>query len=209
MSTPEAVLSYASRRGGVWLVIAAIHVVVVYAICSWSPSVSLFASTPIEASIIEAVEPDDVVPPPPMPEMAAPTAPTIDPPLITIADEPAAPNAITVAVAESPTPPAEAAPRTVSDVAYLQPPSLKYPPESRRAGEEGLVVLRVLIDELGRASRIEIQRSSGYARLDAAARSAIERALFRPYVENGVPRMAFALVPVEFNWKAHSNRPRA
>ena len=78
----------------------------------------------------------------------------------------------------------------------------RYPAESKRSGEEGLVVLRVLINELGRAARVDIERSSGHIRLDEAARSAVQRALFRPYVENGVARMALATIPIEFTWKS-------
>jgi protein TonB len=99
----------------------------------------------------------------------------------------------------------------VTDVAYVEAPQPRYPPESRRSGEEGLVVLRVLINELGRAARIDIERSSGHQRLDEAARAAVQRALFRPYVENGVARMALATIPIEFTWKSrradkHSSR---
>jgi protein TonB len=128
--------------------------------------------------------------------------PSVEAPLITLTEEPP-PNAITVAVAEAPPPaPEPAAPRIVSDVAYVEPPQPRYPPESRRSGEEGLVVLRVLINEMGRAARVDIERSSGHRRLDEAARLAVQRALFRPYVENGVARMALATIPIEFSWKA-------
>jgi protein TonB len=92
----------------------------------------------------------------------------------------------------------------ITDVAYLQPPAPKYPMESQRSGEHGLVVLKVLINELGRAARIDVEKSSGYMRLDQAARAAVERALFKPYLENGVPRMALAMIPVEFTGKSHS-----
>ena len=124
-----------------------------------------------------------------------------------IAEEPA-PNAITVAKVEQQPAPApqatNAPPREITDIAYLEPPAPKYPPESKRTGEEGLVVLRVVINELGRAAQIDVERSSGFARLDAAARAAVERALFKPYVENGVPRIALARIPVEFNWKSRA-----
>ncbi|PZN31328.1 MAG: energy transducer TonB [Proteobacteria bacterium] len=95
--------------------------------------------------------------------------------------------------------PDRSAPVEVSSVEYLREPAPRYPPQSRRLREQGLVVLRVLIDEAGKARRIEIQSSSGYARLDAAAREAVERAAFRPYIENGAPRQALVLIPIEFS----------
>lgn len=192
-----------SRRATVWLTIAAFHVVAIYVACTNAQVRAMFEPPPIMADIIEQQMPDEVSPPPPVPKLEAPTPPTIDPPVITLPEEPPAPTAITVAVSESPTPVAST-PRMVTDVAYVQPPRPQYPPESRRSGEQGLVILRVLIDEAGHAVKIEVERSSGFARLDAAARRAVEGAQFRPYVENGVPRSALAVVPIEFTWKSHS-----
>jgi protein TonB len=60
-------------------------------------------------------------------------------------------------------------------------------------------MLRVLIDERGNACSIEIESSSGHARLDHAAREAVSRAAFRPYVEDGSPRRALVLIPIEFS----------
>jgi protein TonB len=62
--------------------------------------------------------------------------------------------------------------------------------------------LRVLINEIGGVARVDVERSSGHTRLDDAACQAVKRARFRPYVENGVPRMALATIPIEFSWKS-------
>ncbi len=201
-ATASGLFAHVSRRGGVWLVIGAAHVALIYAVTSWSPVRIALESTPIQASIVDAPAPAADVPPPVVPQIVPVMTPTVEPPLVTITEEPP-PNAITVAVVEAPPPaPAPAAPRVISDVAYVEAPQPRYPAESRRSGEEGLVVLRVLINELGRAARVDIERSSGHSRLDEAARLAVQRALFRPYVENGVARMAMATIPIEFNWKS-------
>lgn len=201
-ATASDLLAHVSRRGGVWLVIGAVHVALIYAVASWSPIRLTLEATPIEARIFDAPAPAADTPPLPVPQFAPVTVPTADPPLVTITEEPP-PNAITVALVEAPPPaPAPAAPRVVSDVAYVEAPQPRYPAESRRSGEEGLVVLRVLINELGRAARVDVERSSGHSRLDEAARLAVLRALFRPYIENGVPRMALATIPIEFSWKS-------
>jgi protein TonB len=196
-------LSHVSRRGAAWLVIGAVHVGLIYLVTSWSPVRVAFDATPIEASIVDIPKPLSEAPLPPPPQLEQPTLPVVEPPVVMINEEPA-PKAITVAVAEQPPAPvvAPAGPRVVTDVAYLEPPQPRYPAESKRSGEEGLVVLRVLINEIGRAARIDVERSSGHARLDDAARQAVQRALFRPYLENGVPHMALATIPIEFNWKA-------
>lgn len=90
------------------------------------------------------------------------------------------------------------APKLISTVEYVREPAPRYPPQSRKLREQGLVMLRVLIDEKGVACSIEIENSSGYARLDHAAREAVAHAAFRPYVEDGEPRRAVVLIPIEF-----------
>jgi len=45
----------------------------------------------------------------------------------------------------------------------------EYPPLSRRSGEEGTVTLEFMLEATGKAAEITIARSSGHARLDAAA----------------------------------------
>ena len=73
-----------------------------------------------------------------------------------------------------------------------------YPADSARAHEEGTVVLRVLVDADGNPQRVEIARSSGHARLDAAARDGVLHARFRPVLRDGAAVEAWGLVPVAF-----------
>lgn len=90
-------------------------------------------------------------------------------------------------------------PRLIQTVDYLNgPPRASYPQASRRLGEEGRVIVRVLIDTSGRVEQATVRKSSGHARLDDAAVSAAQRARFRPYMENGVPRRALADIPFDF-----------
>jgi protein TonB len=130
---------------------------------------------------------------------------TVDPPpdlsVLDVAVIDAQSTAITIPVHVAVSPPANDgrhAPKLISSVEYVREPAPRYPPVSRRLHEEGLVMLRVLIDERGVACSIEIESSSGFARLDHAAREAVARAAFRPYVEDGEPRRALVLIPIEF-----------
>ncbi len=110
-----------------------------------------------------------------------------------IAETPAQP----VAAASAPTAPT--LPKTVTTgIAYLQAPQPAYPPISRRMGEEGKTVLRVLVSDKGRPERVEVQTGSGFPRLDEAARQAVLRALFKPFMEEGKPVAAYAIVPIRF-----------
>ena len=97
-----------------------------------------------------------------------------------------------------PVPPAAWAPKVISNIEYVRAPRLEYPAISRRLREEGRVVLRVLIGRSGRAEQVEVQTSSGSARLDEAAIKAARDALYRPYSENGEVISVWALVPALF-----------
>jgi protein TonB len=91
-----------------------------------------------------------------------------------------------------------APPPMVEEIEYVRAPAPRYPPESQRGRERGTVLLRVLVDALGRPAQIQVERSSGYSRLDAAARMAVEKALFRPHEVNGIAQPAQVLIPIEF-----------
>jgi protein TonB len=56
-----------------------------------------------------------------------------------------------------------------------------------------------VVDALGRPSQIQVERSSGYERLDTAAREAVEKFLFRPYEVNGFAHSAQVLIPIGFD----------
>ncbi len=97
-----------------------------------------------------------------------------------------------------PAPPAQIKMIT-SGVEYIQPPQPIYPVASRRMGEEGKVLLRVLISEQGRPERADIQKSSGSTRLDDAAKKAVLQTLFKPYIEGGRALTVYAMVPIIFS----------
>jgi protein TonB len=139
-------------------------------------------------------------PPPPVPVVNnSPSEKAINtPPAPAHAPEPVAAAPATLPAPPAP-PAAPAQPKTISSgVEYIQPPRPEYPPASRRMGEEGKAVLRVLVNDKGRAERIEVQKSSGSPRLDEAARQAAQRALFKPYMEDGKAVAVFVVVPISF-----------
>jgi protein TonB len=76
------------------------------------------------------------------------------------------------------------------------PPS--YPSLSRRLGEEGKAVLRVELDESGQVDHATIKTSSGYARLDEAALSAVGHWRCNPAKRDGVTVRAVAIQPFNF-----------
>jgi protein TonB len=70
---------------------------------------------------------------------------------------------------------------------------------SRRQGEEGEVQLRVRVGSDGTALEVEIRQSSGYARLDAAARDAVLRWRFVPAKRGDEAVESWVGVPIVFS----------
>lgn len=84
------------------------------------------------------------------------------------------------------------------DAAYLNNPAPAYPALSRRLGEAGEVMLKVLVSAAGMPDRIELARSSGSDRLDRAARDAVARWRFIAARQGEHDIEAWVLVPVIF-----------
>lgn len=84
------------------------------------------------------------------------------------------------------------------DAAYLNNPSPSYPALSRRNGEAGKVMLRVQVSSDGRPQQIELQRSSGFSRLDDAAMAAVRQWRFIPAKRGDENLTEWVLVPLVF-----------
>lgn len=86
----------------------------------------------------------------------------------------------------------------VFDAAYLHNPPPVYPMAARKQGVQGKVVLEVDVTPQGNAREVEIERSSGSAALDSAARDAVRQWRFVPAKRGDGVVEAAVLVPVEF-----------
>ena len=84
-------------------------------------------------------------------------------------------------------------------MAYLNNPAPDYPSMSRRQGEEGRVLMKVLVSASGAAEDVQVEKSSGSDRLDNAAVSAVKRWRFIPAKKNNQPLSAYVLVPIKFS----------
>lgn len=83
--------------------------------------------------------------------------------------------------------------------AYLNNPAPTYPPVSRRFGEQGRVLLRVLVSENGLAQSVQLDSSSGFEKLDRAAIEAVKKWSFIPAKRSNQAVSAYVLVPVKFS----------
>lgn len=121
----------------------------------------------------------------------APAPPPQAEPALTAPPAPVAPVA----------PPRPAGPLTLTgelSVACPERTPPRYPPLSRRMGEEGTVVLRVELDEQGKVCAARVSGSSGFERLDNAALEAVRTWQCRPAHRDGHAVRAVALQPFKF-----------
>lgn len=213
----------AERRTGLAIALA-LHALALSALFSYEPSrQALLTAVPLMVELItppkiEPVPPVEIPPPPkpkpkPKPKKIEPK-PVIKqpepPPVVTAPVE--APTPVEVAPPPPPPAPQEPAPIVapapppapvmltppIFTADYLENPPPSYPMLSRRLGEEGRVVLRVLVNSGGGADEVQIRSSSGHERLDDAARETVRRWRFVPAKRGEQPVAAWVLIPISF-----------
>lgn len=206
--------------------VAALHVVAVLGLLSVEPvAQAVGLPQPLMVSLLSAAEPPREPPKPippkprvqqvqpvqPPPVLAvreeAPTPVTVQAPppepvpvpvvLPAPTPEPAKPVVVAAVAAPAPPPAPITPPRFDAD--YLDNPAPAYPSLSSRLGEQGRVLLRVFVNPDGGASQVEIRESSGFERLDKAARDTVRRWRFVPARQGDKGVAAWVLVPISFS----------
>jgi protein TonB len=203
------------RRVTGMLVVVVFHIWLGYALVhGLARRIVEVVRSPLETKIIEEVKPPPPdKPPPPPPKLETPPPPYIPPPEIQIQSPVTAPT-ITAITREKPPkpvpPPAKPAPppappkphvpvrvAAVVDAHACEKPV--YPAASLRANETGVVRLSFLIDVNGKVLESKVERSSGYRRLDEAAREGLSLCSFKPATVDGKPQKSWA--QIEYLWK--------
>ncbi|MCR4471768.1 MULTISPECIES: energy transducer TonB [unclassified Burkholderia] len=89
------------------------------------------------------------------------------------------------------------APKNVSALScnFVKP---TYPSMSRRRGETGTAYVHFIIGVTGKIESVQLQKSSGYPRLDEAALDATRASTCPPYIENGQAIRAAHTLPFNF-----------
>jgi protein TonB len=86
-------------------------------------------------------------------------------------------------------------------VVYQPDADAYYPSFSKRSGEQGEVVVRLIIDETGIVEDVALLRSSSFPRLDRAATEIGRRYRFKPFLVNGSPSRISTNLLIKFNLK--------
>ena len=87
------------------------------------------------------------------------------------------------------------------EVLYQPDADAYYPSFSKRSGEQGTVVVRLIIDQTGTVEDIALLQSSTFPRLDRAASEIGRRYRFKPFLVNGSPQRISTNLLIKFNLK--------
>lgn len=186
----------------------ALHTLAAAALFSYEPArKALLAAAPI---MVDLIAPPRVEAPKPQPAAELPKPR----PLAQRIEHPVELPPVLAAPAEAPSPVLAPPPAPIEVVApavppapltpplfnadYLDNPAPSYPPLSRRLGEQGRVILRVLVNARGTADEVQMRTPSGFARLDEAARETVRRWKFVPARRGAEPVPAWVLIPISF-----------
>ena len=175
---------------------------------------------PVEAVLLEEAKPDipPPPPPPPPPKNLPPPPPAYVPPAEIQVAAPSPVNAI-AAVSNTPQPvappspspsplpsPVQSTPQPASPPvqtsAVISASSCEkpdYPSASKRLEEEGTVQLKFLVGVDGKVIESAIEKSSGFRRLDEAARAGLSKCQFKPATLDGKPQQSWA--SLRYTWR--------
>ncbi len=203
-----------SKLSGLAMVLA-LHGALLYAAMSYK-----LIPPPQEAVtlFVNLINPPKKVEPPPEPPKPPPKKVTLVKPQLVLQPKPEpvlVSNAPVVAVNEPVAPPPPvvpvplvpdeppAKPATVTlsselSVSCPQRAMPNYPAASRRLNEQGLVVLRVELDETGHITAARVEASSGYRRLDEAGLAIVKTWHCNAATREGKAVRAVALQPFDF-----------
>lgn len=156
---------------------------------------------PVETPKAQPVRPQPVISQP------ARTVMTTTVPATPVDSSPARPPDIPAADVQRPTPqpvqvlpapPADPSSPPLFNAAYLRNPAPAYPATARRSGDQGTVMLKVLVSPEGAPLRVELEQSSGSRSLDVVAQDAVKGWRFVPARRGAQNVEGWVRVPVVF-----------
>lgn len=158
---------------------------------------------PVERVVMREPAPERAVEVPPPPPPQSITEVPVPPPPVPVVVAAPAPMPITQpVVVQTPEEPEEITMTSqMMTAVYLRNPKPTYPSLSRRMSEQGTVMLRVFVNAVGDATRVDLKESSGFPRLDKAALEAVEGWKFVPAKKGERAVAAWVVVPIKFSLK--------
>jgi periplasmic protein TonB len=223
LTGPGAVMPYpshqpsGSRLAGIGLVVL-LHIAIIDALVNALAHRSVtVAPLLVETRIVAETPPRPIVAPP-QPVASPPVTAAVPPAKMAPPPPAPVPHHSAMKLDPKPPPPENAQSTTITTVAPLPPPALPapvqvmphldlaksrepdYPAQSRQLGEQGSVVLQVLVGADGGVLDTKLVQGSGYDRLDQAALRDIKRGYrFVSGTIDGKPQPMW--YTIKYNWK--------
>lgn len=186
-------------RSGPAIAVIGLHILI---ICGLAASMGVVKvpqfAAPIEAVFIPEQTQDEPDPPVPVKPELDEVMPTETPMPEVQFDEPVMPPAEVASEPSENAIAATTAGAVAQDLKTRNRVEPAYPSASRRAGEEGTVRLKVLVDEKGRPKDVAVATSSGFPRLDQAAMEAVRKWRFVAATDGANPMSAWTQVAITF-----------
>jgi protein TonB len=147
----------------------------------WQTPTTIADFAPVSAEVELLTDAQEAIAPRPLQDEPSPTA---------------APSELPPVERTNPSPPQTAGFESAVNFAGNPPPI--YPAIALQNGWSGSVLLKLVIDEKGAVTSVAVERSSGYAVLDAAAVNAVRRWRGEPKRVNGRPEATVELQEIKF-----------
>jgi periplasmic protein TonB len=110
----------------------------------------------------------------------------------------APPSPLPVQMNAPPAPPAPPV-QTAAVISASSCEKPEYPSASKRLEEEGTVTLKFLVGADGKVLESAIEKTSGFRRLDEAARAGLSKCQFKPGTIDGKPQQSWA--SMKYTWR--------
>lgn len=184
-------------RPGTVVIVVLLHAALFYGISNGLNFTKIVKPLESMVTVMVPEDPPAEEPPPPVPQPTLPDAPIAEiapPEPLPVEIAPEVPVQAENAAAIT-TAPQEAVPaaKSFSIQSRVDP---TYPPASRRAGEQGRVLLELIVGPNGKPTEVKILRSSGFPMLDESAVMAVRKWKFS--VNNGGSAYSRLQLPVTF-----------
>jgi periplasmic protein TonB len=195
MIGPVAETPATSRRAFAFVIVLAVHVVLIYAFNAGLTDIIVEKVLGnLQTVEIAAPEEEEEQPPPPPPKIETPP-PFVPPPDIVI-ETPVAETTTAIQVVTNTKPVETPPPAPVARVPVVVPPKTRrppgspdeyYPQSSIRREEEGTVIVDIYVDETGKITDVKVLESSKFPALDEAAIKYAKTFRMQPGTRDGQP----------------------
>ena len=198
----------AQRRLLVLIGAIVLHVLLIWGFASGlAHDLVKFIAPPLDTTIIKEEQVKEEAPPPPPPAIERPPVQVVAPEInITLTPDAPPPPIAQTTTQQVITPPRPVAPAVVVPDQSLKAVSIPnpedlYPSSAKQAGQEGVVKIKVCVDEKSKVTEVSLAESSGFPLLDEAGAKVAKGGRYKAAQKGGQAIASCANLPIRFALK--------